>query len=143
MMSRRSELDELIATYNFVDFGDGVAEESIRELETEMGLKLPPSFRWWLLKYSGGEIGGEEIFSIYENANLQVFSGDFRVANKNSGLKSGEYLISHDDIDGIFYFDSSMSDAHGEWPVISGAVGGVYSVDFVGFLIKRINAHSS
>ncbi|XCY74260.1 SMI1/KNR4 family protein [Pseudomonas sp. CBR-F] len=50
----------------FADYGDGIADEWIYKAEARLGLKLPDSYKWWLKCYSGGEISGEEIYSIYE-----------------------------------------------------------------------------
>ncbi|UVM62189.1 SMI1/KNR4 family protein [Pseudomonas sp. B21-010] len=60
----------------FADYGDGIADEWIYKAETRLGLKLPDSYKWWLKCYSGGEISGEEIYSIYEMDFDSVRGGD-------------------------------------------------------------------
>jgi hypothetical protein len=122
----------------FATFGDGVSEEWIRRAESALGFKLPMSYKWWLRNYGGGDIGGEEIFSVYGEEFDTVVGGDivfmYRQQHENA---AGFVPICHSDIDGVFSFDRSAGEG-AEWPVISQGTGKVYANTFLEFLEKRI-----
>ncbi|MGW0432665.1 hypothetical protein ACWDV4_08980 [Micromonospora sp. NPDC003197] len=54
--------------------GRGVPEEWICEVETVVG-PLPPSYRWWLVEYGSGTLGGAGIATIAP-PNLRVHADD-------------------------------------------------------------------
>jgi antitoxin YobK len=59
-------------------------------------LKLPDSYKWWLRYYSGGEISGEEIYSVYEMDFDSVRGGDIvymSIVNGRNGLCGMERLF--------------------------------------------------
>ncbi len=149
-MSRYDEVRALVAANKaiaeFADFGDGVSEEWILRAESALGVRLPPSYRWWLRNYGGGEIGGEEIYSVYEQDFETVVGGDIvamQRVNEVNGLLTGSQLeICHSDIDGVFYFDLETSAGDGEYPVVSAGTGEVYASCFLDFLEKRIRTFS-
>lgn len=72
---------------DFADFGDGVRPEWIAAAEKAIGSPLPESYRWWLANYGGGEIGGEEVFSVYAADPGGIAGGDivhhYRLAVEN------------------------------------------------------------
>ena len=49
---------------NFGEFGHGPLDDWIDKAQARLGVKFPPSYIWWLKNYSGGEIYGDEIFSV-------------------------------------------------------------------------------
>ena len=69
-MNKYDEIKKIIEEaedgVDFADFGNGVSEEWISKAEERLGFELPETYKWWLKNYGGGEIYGEEIFSIYE-----------------------------------------------------------------------------
>ncbi len=131
----------------FADFGDGVDASWIANAEEAIGIPLPDSYRWWLENYSGGEVGGEEIFSIYEEDFDSVVGGDIVAMYRNyqaePNAKTGRIPICHSDVDGVFYFDTSLPAATGEYAVFSEATGKQYAADFIEFLKKRISIFSA
>ena len=131
-----------------VDFGDrddGVSQDWIARAEHELGVLLPPSYRWWLQNYRGGEVCGEEIFSVYE-IEFDAISGGgdivymYRVHQKSKQFKPYEIVICSSDIDGSFFLDTSSPDSDSECPVKSSVTGGVYARNFAEFLLERISA---
>lgn len=145
-MERYEETKALISSHadvaEFADFGNGVSADLIQKAEKELGICLPPSYKWWLSNYNGGEIGGEEIFSIYGEDFDTVVGGDIvyiHRLNHKEGLLAPEHLaICQSDIDGVFYFDTSSPRDDGEYPVMSAATKSEYATDFLDFIKKRI-----
>ena len=146
MADRLDQLRMLIAAnpsvVEFADFGDGIDPQWIQKAESTLGVQLPPSYTWWLTSYSGGEIGGEEIFSIYMQDFDSVVGGDIvymhRLNQKNGLLGKQEISICESELDGIFYFDFAQQSASGECPILARATGEIYASDFAEFLTKRI-----
>lgn len=128
----------------FADFGDGVSEEWIEKAESYLNISFPPSYKWWLKNYSGGEIGGEEIFSIYEQDFDSVVGGDIvymhNLNQKNNLFKASHLVICESDIDGAFYFNTDEKDDDQEYPIYSAITGEIYANNFLDFLEKRILA---
>lgn len=143
---RYKEIMALIASdrsrTEFAEFGKGVNEEWIDKAESALGFKLPTSYKWWLRNYGGGEINGEEVYSIYEQDFDTVVGGDLvymHRLNQSSGLLGPKQIaICHSDIDGVFFFDLTESPKDAEYPVVSAATGHTYAIDFLDFLRKRI-----
>jgi hypothetical protein len=125
----------------FADFGDGVNPEWIAAAEKNIGTPLPESYKWWLTNYSGGEIGGEEIFSVYAETPDDIVGGDivymYKLAGKD-GLDSNLIPLCHSDIDGVFVFQTENGIKGNEYPVLSLATGDKYADNFLEFVEKRI-----
>lgn len=149
-MDRYEELRHLITDCDaaeFADYGNGVSADWISKAESALGVSFPPSYVWWLANYGGGEIGGEEVFSIYEEDFDTVVGGDIvymhRLNQRDGSLRRNQIAICHSDVDGLFYFDTSSRSDNGEFRVIEAGTGAEYAVDFLEFLKKRINVFSA
>ena len=129
----------------FSDFGDGISDEWIRKAESYLEIILPPSYKWCLKNYSGGEIGSEEIFSIYEMDFEAAVGGDIvhmHILNKRSEQYNQNHLVvCNSDIDGEFYFNIEEKDSSEEYPIYSRMTESIYAKDFLEFLEKRILAY--
>lgn len=143
-MNKYDEIQKLIAeagnSVDFADYGNGASEEWIMKAEERLGFKLPNSYKWWLRNYGGGEIYGEEIFSIYDQDFDTVVGGDIVYMyelNKKSGNLSEEKVVICEANDDIFYFDLSRKDEN-EMPIYSLNNNRKYADDFILFLKKRI-----
>lgn len=143
---RKEVLKELINDNDRVEFGEfgqGTSQEWVERAENRLGVKFPISYKWWLMNFGGGEVFGDEIFSVYELDFDSVVGGDVVYMNelnrKNGFLKSDQISICENDEGGIFYFDLSKLDEQGEAPVFYDLTGEVYAANFVEFLIKRIS----
>lgn len=144
-MDKYQEIMELISKSadiaEFADYGNGVSDVWIEKAESRLGFKLPTSYKWWLKNYGGGEIYGEEIFSIYEIDFDDVVGGDIvymhELNQKNNNFKSNELIICESN-DDVFYFDLHVKNSDGDYPVFSLNKKEQYATDFIDFLRKRI-----
>lgn len=147
--SRRVE--ELVDLHSdFVSFGresDAVGEDWLARAESRLGLVFSPSYRWFLNKYKGGEICGEEIFSVYGIDFDDVSGGDVvhqHLLDLESGLTNDHSLVvSRTDLGEVFFFDYDGC-AGSEVPVRLRLPSGenvAYAADFFEFLVKRIASY--
>ena len=135
------ELKKKIASTDGVDFGpfgEGISDEWITKAEERLHFIFPETYKWWLKNYMGGEIYGEEIFSIYGLDFDSVIGGDIvyiNELNRKEGFSNSEQLVICEGEDGMFYFQKqeSLTD---ELAVFRD--GEYYASDFIEFLIKRI-----
>ena len=135
------ELKKRIASTDGVDFGpfgEGISDEWITKAEERLHFIFPETYKWWLKNYMGGEIYGEEIFSIYGLDFESVIGGDIvyiNELNRKEGFSNSEQLVICEGEDGMFYFQKqeSLTD---ELAVFRD--GEYYASDFIEFLIKRI-----
>lgn len=148
-----TEVQRLIASHgSIVNFGsssDAVGDEWIIKAEAALNRTLPDSYKWFLKEYAGGEIGGEEIYSIYGMPFESVNGGDIvfqHLANRKAGLlDDSKLVISETDLGEVFFFDYSEFQ-NGECPICLRLPSGEYvhyADSFYEFLCKRIAVHSS
>ncbi|MFI2857644.1 SMI1/KNR4 family protein [Paenibacillus sp. JSM ZJ436] len=144
-MNKYDEIQKLIAeardSVEFADYGEGISEEWIIKAEERLGFSLPDSYKWWLRNYGGGEIYGEEIFSIYEQDFDTVVGGDV-VYNYELNMKNKNYskekVVICEANDDVFYFDLSKRKDENELAIYSLNDNKKYANDFIDFLKKRM-----
>ena len=145
-MSSYDEVRQIIEASSeiaeFADFGDGIEQAWITRAEEALGFPLPESYKWWLRNFGGGEIGGEEIFSIYGEDFDTVVGGDIVRMYRLQSTNCARVPICHSDVDGVFSFDRSSASSD-EYPIISEGTGKIYAKDFLEFLKKRIAVFQS
>lgn len=148
-----NEVKRVISTHSsIVNFGtpaDAVNNDWIVKAEAALGRLLPDSYKWFLKTYAGGEVGGEEIYSLYGMPFESVNGGDIvfqHLANRKAGLLDDSKLaISETDLGEVFFFDYDQW-SEGESPIYLRLPSGEfvhYANDFYDFLCKRVVAHSS
>ena len=148
---KREKLIELIASNSdIVDFGcskNAVDSLWVDKAENTLGLKFTPSYRWFLNHYAGGEICGEEIFSVYGIDFEHACGGDIvyqHIINiKNQLTTDKKLVVSETDYGEVFYFDYSAFEDN-ECPINVRLPSGVekqYASDFYDFLMMRIQAY--
>ena len=136
------ELKKRIASTDGVDFGpfgEGISDEWITKAEERLHFIFPETYKWWLKSYMGGEIYGEEIFSIYGLDFDRVVGGDIvyiNELNRKEGFSNSEQLVICEGEDGMFYFQKQESLTN-ELAVFRD--GEYYASNFIEFLIKRID----
>ena len=136
------ELKKKIASTDGVDFGpfgEGISDEWITKAEERLHFIFPETYKWWLKSYMGGEIYGEEIFSIYGLDFDRVVGGDIvyiNELNRKEGFSNSEQLVICEGEDGMFYFQKQESLTN-ELAVFRD--GEYYASNFIEFLLKRIN----
>jgi hypothetical protein len=130
---------------DFADFGDGTSDEWIRKAEVRLGVNFPLSYRWWLKNYRGGQIYGDEIYSIYELDFDQVVGGDIVYMNelirRTEQWPSTRLELMKTDQGERYFMDLSHATALSEPPIYV-AVGGdkyPYAAHFFDFLIKQLS----
>lgn len=147
------DVEELVNRHsdivNFGTINNSVDDIWIKRAEEKLGLKFSLSYKGFLRNFVGGEIGGEEIYSIYGMNFEEVCGGDIVYQNlmnvKNGTAKPLQLVVSETDFGEIYYFDYSKYQ-DGECPIyltIPSGESKPYASNFYEFLCKRINAHSS
>ena len=136
------ELKKKIASTDGVDFGpfgEGLSDEWITKAEERLHFIFPETYKWWLKNYMGGEIYGEEIFSIYGLDFDRVVGGDIvyiNELNRKEGFSNSDQLVICEGEDGMFYFQKQESLTN-ELAVFRD--GEYYASNFTEFLLKRID----
>ena len=126
---------------DFAPFGEGISEEWIEKAEKRLKNKFPETYKWWLRNYNGGEIYGEEIYSIYGIDFDSVIGGDIVYINELSRKNDKEFLnkiVISEPNDSIFYFDISNGLVNGEYPIYEYYTKEKYANSFLEFLKRRI-----
>lgn len=130
-----------------VEFGateDGASEEWLVKAEQRLQAKLPPSYRWFLENYGGGDICGEEIYSIYGMDFDEVSGGDvvaqYLAHQQTKTLHPKEIPISANDFGEVYVLKSDEPDHDGEYCVylVRGKKRDRYAENFADFLKLRI-----
>ncbi len=130
----------------------GIAENAVDDLviekaEKALGLQFTSSYKVFLKHYKGGDIGGYEIYSLYEHP-IGVPFDDIVFQNLNDrkrGFATPKQLIVCDAAFGeTFYFDYTQF-RDGECPLyveIPSGASHYYASNFYEFLCKRIKEHA-
>ena len=138
----RKLIEDNPSIVRFGTFGQGVADEWIRKAETRLKVKFPPSYIWWLKNYHGGDIYGDEIFSIYERDFDSIVGGDIVYMNeldRKNGLLTNEQLsIQTNDQAETYFLSLNEVDDLGECPVYIDLNKSRYADNFLHFLAKKI-----
>ncbi|HEV8657777.1 MAG TPA: SMI1/KNR4 family protein [Thermoanaerobaculia bacterium] len=148
MATSYDEVAALIRNSPAASFGTpdtGATDEWIAKAEARLGVSFPPSYKWWLKNYGGGEIGGEEILSIYGIDFDEAVGGDIVFQNTHRKLPPNCLLISDTGADEEFYFDTGKPDQDGEYPIMSFEHPDretPYASNFLEFLQKRLEFFS-
>ncbi|WP_375624301.1 MULTISPECIES: SMI1/KNR4 family protein [unclassified Bartonella] len=139
---------ELVNKYNgdivnFCSEENAVDDLVIEKAEKTLGLQFTSSYKSFLKHYKGGDIGGDEIYSLYEHP-IGVPFDDIVFQNLNDrkrGFATPEQLIVCDAAFGeTFYFDYTQF-RDGECPLyvmLPSEDCEYYASNFYEFLCKRI-----
>lgn len=144
-MNKYDEIKQIIEEaeddVDFAEFGEGISDEWIDKAEERLNIKFPSSYKWWLKNYGGGEIYGDEIYSIYEMDFDTADGGDIVYMyelNKKSNQYPDNMLVICEREDEIFYFDTSKVGEDNEYPIYEYYTRELYANDFIEFLKKMI-----
>ncbi|WP_254472595.1 SMI1/KNR4 family protein [Bartonella sp. B1098] len=146
-----ADVVQLIDKYpDVIDFGtaeDAPDDVLIKKEEKTLSLQFTSSYKSFLQNYGGGEIGYEEIFSLYGDC-VGIPAGDIVYRNlldRKDGFATPEQLVvSRTDFGETFYFDYSQFQ-DGECPLyvrIPSGESHYYASNFYEFLCKRIKEHA-
>ncbi|WP_254473842.1 SMI1/KNR4 family protein [Bartonella sp. B1098] len=132
---------------NFRTEDDVVDDLVIEKAEKALGLKFTSSYKSFFKHYKGGEIGGDEVFSLYGDYGEGIPAGDIVFQNLNArkcGFMTAEQLfVSSTDFGETFYFDYTQF-RDGECPLyvrLPSEDCEYYASNFYEFLCKRIIVH--
>ncbi|EJF86573.1 hypothetical protein ME1_01376 [Bartonella vinsonii subsp. arupensis OK-94-513] len=133
---------------NFGTAANAVDDLVIEKAERTLGLQFTSSYKSFLKNYGGGEIGGYEIFSIYNASFEDNPAGDivyYHLTDIKNGLaKPQQLVVSRTDFGETFYFDYTQFQ-DGECPLyvkIPSGASHYYASNFYEFLCKRIKEHA-
>ncbi|MCT4665134.1 MAG: SMI1/KNR4 family protein [Flavobacteriales bacterium] len=139
----RKLIEDKTDIVDFGNFENGISDEWIQLAQNRLGVIFPPSYVWWLKHYGGGEINGEEIFSIYEMDFDTVVGGDIvyiNELNRKNGWNSQKELVIHENDQGeSYYLKLDDVDEFGESPVYIDLDKEKYANNFIDFLLKKID----
>lgn len=143
------ELRKFIAANSGISIEFGSEEQApsaewISKAESALGCDFPVSYRWFLENYGGGEIHGDEIFSIYQQPFEDVVGGDVvarTIHDRHSGITaSSDISICTTDYGEVFVLDGLVQTGCGEFPVvrITGQSRESYAPNFAEFIVKFV-----
>ncbi|WP_263260607.1 SMI1/KNR4 family protein [Pseudomonas sp. RIT-PI-S] len=127
---------------------DAVTKDWVQMAEKKLAHDLPCSYKWFLKKYAGGEIGGEEIYSIYGMDFDSVEGGDIvhqhLIGLKNNLTTPNKLVISETDLGEVFFFnyDTYKDKECKIFLRLPSGKNELYAANFYEFLIKRITAYA-
>ncbi|EJF78960.1 SMI1 / KNR4 family [Candidatus Bartonella washoeensis] len=147
-----ADVAQLIDKYSdIINFGtaeDAPDDILIEKAEKTLGLQFTSSYKNFLKNYRGGEIGCEEICSVYDTNFEIVRSNDIVYKNlnyrKKGFAKPQQLVVSRTDFGETFYFDYSQF-RDGECPLylkFPPRDPQYYASNFYEFLCKRITART-
>lgn len=136
-------------TGDAVEFGDSECDlspsmERITETETLIGVSLPSSYIWFVKNYGGGEVFGEEIFSIYPtfgNESVGDIAYQTLWFREQNFVRNTDIVICSNDFGEVFLMDATLLNENNEYKIFIqlGKNKQEYARSFDDFLIKRIS----
>ena len=142
-MNRNNLLNLIKEHEDIANFGtadDAPTSEWINKAEQTLGVVLPDDYKWFLSEFGGGEICGEEIYSIYGLPFNEAVGGDLVYQNviANNNISSGKLVLSNTDFGEEFYFKTDDFD---KVYISIGNTEEVYAEDFIEYLHKRLMSY--
>ena len=137
----REELIELFEKYSdLINMGtsdDTPGNDWIDAAEKVLLVNFPADYKWFLNNYGGGDICGEEIYSIYCLPFNEAVGGDIVYQNTiaNNNLESGKIVLSNTDFGEEFFFDTNNME---KVYISIGNNRQLYASDFLEYLQKRL-----
>lgn len=136
----RQDVEKLI--YKQIDeffFTGGVKEELINEIELQLNVKLPESYRWFLRHYGHGGINGVLIQGIGLDESLQVVNTTLSL--RKYGLPNN--LVVIENIDEYVYCLDTSQMINNECPIVdwdqSSGIGKKCYSNLYCYLFERFN----
>jgi antitoxin YobK len=126
----------------FPPFGNGVSQTTIDRAETALGFVLPPSYKWWLLNYGGGQVGGDIVYGLDVEDMGRPDIVEQAHINERNGLYGKDRLELYEGNEESFLFDMQSRDENGEFGVLyydsDRGEEEPYAGSFADFLRRRI-----
>ncbi|MCO7262917.1 MULTISPECIES: SMI1/KNR4 family protein [Dickeya] len=143
-MSKKELLDLIEKKEDLVNFGtadDAPSSEWIQKAEQALGVTLPEDYKWFLSEFGGGDICGEEIYSIYCLPFDEAVGGDLVYQNviSSDNVSIGKIVLSNTDFGEEYYFKiDDISKVY----VSIGNKEMLYANDFIEYIKKRLMSYS-
>ncbi|AXF77076.1 SMI1/KNR4 family protein [Erwinia tracheiphila] len=137
----REELIDLFEKHSdLINMGtsdDAPDSDWIDAAEKKLLVNFPADYKWFLNNYGGGDICGEEIYSIYCLPFNEAVGGDIVYQNviANNNLETGKVALSNTDFGEEFFFDTN------DMEKIYVSIGNnrqLYASGFLEYLKKRL-----
>ena len=149
--NRFAELAALIASSRRAQFGPGVLPEIVADAERHLGVRFPPSYRWWLLNHGAGYLSGHELQGLCpepiakRDPEMPPVGDIVNLAHRNAAANQyPSHLIEILSYEGdeTYFFDTPRCSADGEWPVVCIGAGASdpqdIAADFAEFLRRQL-----
>lgn len=114
---------------------DAPSSEWINKAQECLGIKFPSEYLWFINNFGGGDIAGDEIYSIYELPFKEAIGGDIVYQNTvcSDNIKKGKLVFLENDFNEQFYFKKEQS---GKVFILTDNHEELYCNDFFEFLEK-------
>lgn len=120
-------------------FTGGVTEELIHEIEKELNVQLPESYKWFLSQYGYGGINGVLIQGVGLDKSLQVVNTTLSL--REYGLPNNLVVIENID-EYVYCFDTAQMN-NNECPIIdwdqASGIGKKHYKNLYNYLYERFN----
>lgn len=126
----------------FPPFGNGVSEDAIRAAEGALGVAFPPSYRWWLRNFGGGQVGGDIVYGLDEAAIDAPDIVKLRAADMADRIMQPHELRFYIGNAESFLFDTRRRLESGEFAIYyleAGQPASRYADSYDEFLRRRID----
>ncbi|GKW22399.1 hypothetical protein PEC302107_41280 [Pectobacterium araliae] len=142
-MNKKELLNLIEEQEDLVNFGtsdDAPTSEWIQKTEQELGVTLPEDYKWFLSEFGGGDICGEEIYSIYCLPFDEAVGGDLVYQNvvSSNNISIGKIVLSNTDFGEEYYF--KVDDVNNVY-VSMGNKETLYANDFIEYIHKRLMSY--
>jgi len=91
------------------------SSECIDAVETQLDVKLPPSFALWLQRYNGGTLYNTTIYGVEADDDFDLAEVNLR--DREEGLPTHLVAFANALSGDVYCFDTSLADEKGEAPV--------------------------
>ena len=104
-----------------VDFTGAVSAEEIRNAQEKLNVKFPMSYKAFLSDFGAGDVGGEVIFGIVQDKELdsEIDMVEITCTEYDNGLPEGMVIIYYDHCDENLYCLDTNRMKDDECPVVS------------------------
>jgi hypothetical protein len=119
---------------------DAPGDDWIDAAEKALTVNFPPEYKCFLSNYGGGDICGEEIYSIYCLPFNEAVGGDIVYQNTiaNNNVKLGKVALSNTDFGEEFFFDTNNMEK------VYRSIGNdqkIYAYNICEYLKKRLESY--
>lgn len=134
------ELKDLLENNGF-SYGTGCSTDCVKEVEFELGVEFPHSYRWFLQHFDGGAIGSDDLYAIdltpFERPDIRRYYLSWRELNV---FAEDEFPFFEQGTI-VYFFKLSEVSSPGEYNIYEREApygDELYETSFGGFLKKQL-----